>query len=154
MQYVIVGALLLIIISCAGWLIFFYTKLTNSKAKVEDKWVQVNSQLQKRADLIRQLCSEPASSAEFIDITRRLREIDEKIELHRHIFNDAVRMYNVFIKSFPHNIAAAIMGVNNLSYLQSDEVAEILCCSQIKTELGDIPGNQKRGDTFVDKTKN
>jgi hypothetical protein len=43
-----------------------------------------------------------------------------------------VRFYNGFIKSFPHNIAAAIMGIKNLPYLQADEMAEM---------KGEFPGN-------------
>jgi hypothetical protein len=37
----IVGVLIIIIIVCAGWLIFYYTKLTYIKAKVEDGWEQL-----------------------------------------------------------------------------------------------------------------
>ncbi|MFZ5897944.1 MAG: LemA family protein [Bacillota bacterium] len=127
MQYVIVGTLLLFIIACSGWLIYFYNSLTNSNAKVDEAWKQVNRLVEQRALLMREYrLSSTLTGYNSRELANRLSEIDEKIAVHRSTYNDAVRVHNRFIRLFPHSIAASIIGTKNLPYLQEDEITEMI----------------------------
>lgn len=120
-------------------LIFFYNKLINRKTRLDDIWELVNRQLKKRAELIQEyelcfepeliqkhkLCSETLIKAVLMERTKQLKGIDERIEVYRRIYNEAVHAYNGFINSFPHNMAAAIIGIKSLTYLD-DEMVEKL----------------------------
>jgi hypothetical protein len=52
MQYFIVGFLLVSIILCSGWFIFFYDKTAYKKAKIEDIGRQINELIKLKHDLI------------------------------------------------------------------------------------------------------
>jgi len=117
MQHVIVGSLLVMIIVIAGWLICFFNKTANKKILVDDSGAHLNLQLRKRNDLLQEYMDLEAEAG-FIPLEQQLKELEEKIEVCRYIYNDAVSTYNKFLSIFPNNVSARILGVKELPYFQ------------------------------------
>lgn len=138
MQYVIVGSLLMVIIVGAGWLIVFFSRLTNTTTKLEEIKLQLNQLLKNRAQLFKEceLCA-ASNSAELVSLIDRLTTAEEKIAALGHAYNETVHMYNRFIKSFPNRIAAVIVGTQDLPYLEDGAVIGEPGCCNIQQHMGD-----------------
>ena len=57
----------------------------------------------------------------FLDLQKKLEEIESKISMYRQFYNDTVMLYNRLIITFPKNIPAGIFGFRELPYFQVDE---------------------------------
>lgn len=115
MQYFIVGALLIIIIIGAGWLIGFYNIHTNKKFLLDERRAKLESYQEKSMLLISEIKAEtntyPESGSELVDLEIALIKQAE-------VYNDQVVLYNEFLKVFPNNIAAMILGVKEASFFK------------------------------------
>lgn len=138
MQYVIVGSLLMVIIAGAGWFIVFFSRLTNTTIRLEEIRLQLDRLLKKRAQLFKEceLCA-ASNSAELVSLIDRLTATEQKLAALDRAYNETVHFYNGYIKSFPNNIVAAIMGTQDLPYLEDDAVIREPGCSHIELQMGD-----------------
>lgn len=58
------------------------------------------------------------SNSNFIELQRRVSELENKIADRREFFNDSVNLYNIGIHEFPNVILAKILGYNDKSFLE------------------------------------
>lgn len=61
----------------------------------------------------------------FIALQTQLEGTENRISTERMRFNEVVREYNTFIKMFPRNILASMLGFSSKAYFQSSEGAEV-----------------------------
>lgn len=78
MQYFVVGLLYVGIILCSGWFIFFYSKTTNKRVKIEDIERQINEMMMLKNDLILKcvgmVCSSEEHQEEILVTLSQLRD--------------------------------------------------------------------------------
>lgn len=60
----------------------------------------------------------------FRDLQSQLEGIENRIRVERNRFNDQVKNYNKYVRSFPNNITAGIFGFSKKGYFESDAGAE------------------------------
>ncbi len=70
-----------------------------------------------------------------MELVDQLQVIEEKIAALGRAYNETVHFYNEYIKSFPNNIAAAIIGTQDLPYLEDDAVTGDPGCSHIQLQM-------------------
>jgi len=58
------------------------------------------------------------------DLMNQLEGTENRITVERQRFNEAVRDYNIYIKSWPNNIVANRLGYTEKSFFQAEEGAE------------------------------
>ena len=63
------------------------------------------------------------SNNNFLELQKRISQMEDKIADRREFFNDSVNLYNVGIQEFPNFILAKIVGykTQNLFYVSPDE---------------------------------
>lgn len=61
------------------------------------------------------------SSSNFIQLSDELAGTENRIAVARKDYNDAVRSYNLEIKSFPKNIIAGMFGFEQKAYFEAQE---------------------------------
>lgn len=118
MQYSIVGALLILIIVCAGWLIGFYNIQTNKKFLLDEGRAHLDQYNQKRMNLISEAIAEINSDVELNKQYTELAELELTLLKQSEIYSDQVKIYNQFLNLFPNNIASKILGVKEASAFQ------------------------------------
>ncbi len=171
----IAGGLILLLVI---WYVGIYNSLIRLNEDVKGKWAQVETQYQRRVDLIPNLVNtvkgaanfeqktleditnarsqwqaaispqakvEAANNVEsalarllavvenypqlksiqnFLALQDELANTENKISVERGRYNDAVRVFNARIKTFPTNIVAGNLGYSDMSYFQSAPGAE------------------------------
>ena len=60
----------------------------------------------------------------FLELQAQLEGTENRITNERRKFNDATKIYNVFIKKFPENIYASIFGFEEKPYFKAQEGSE------------------------------
>ncbi len=60
----------------------------------------------------------------FLELQAQLEGTENRIANERRKFNDATKIYNVFIKKFPKNIYASIFGFEEKPYFKAQEGSE------------------------------
>ncbi len=61
----------------------------------------------------------------FMQLQAQLEGTENRISTERRRFNDAVRQYNTFIRTFPRNIIAGMFGFDKKEYFEAQEGAEV-----------------------------
>ena len=148
------GWVVLVVVICAIVLLFgvSYNSLQRADENVNEKWAQVENQLQRRYDLIPQLVAVvkqytdyEASTLESIvslrgdgslgedsQLMTDLAGTENRIAVARKDYNDAVSSLNKKIRSFPMNIIANMSGVDSRYYFEaSDNASEIPNVSEL-----------------------
>ena len=64
------------------------------------------------------------ANANFLDLQRQLKEIEDKIEFARQFYNDTVTAYNTAIKMFPGSIFAGIFRYKEENLFSAEEGAK------------------------------
>lgn len=64
------------------------------------------------------------ATAAFRDLQSQLEGIENRIRVERNRFNDAVKGYNKYVRSFPNNLIAGMFGFEKKGYFESDAGAE------------------------------
>ena len=64
------------------------------------------------------------SSELFIGLMDELAGTENRINVARNYYNEAVREYNTAVKKFPKNIIARVMGYESVEYFEADEDAK------------------------------
>ncbi len=59
----------------------------------------------------------------FLDLQAQLEGTENRISVERRKYNEAVRQYNTYIRSFPRNILASIFNFEKKGYFEADEGA-------------------------------
>lgn len=65
------------------------------------------------------------SSDAVQNLMTQLEGSENRISVERQRYNDAVRAYQVSIKTFPRSAIASMLGFSNLEYFQADKGAEV-----------------------------
>jgi len=60
----------------------------------------------------------------FRDLQSQLEGIENRIRVERNRFNDSVKGYNKYVRSFPNNLIAGMFGFEKKGYFESDAGAE------------------------------
>src|SRR5690606_7752052 len=60
----------------------------------------------------------------FLDLQTQLEGTENRIAVERMKFNDTVRSYNTYVKSFPLNLLASIYGFEERGYFDASPEAE------------------------------
>lgn len=60
----------------------------------------------------------------FMDLQAQLEGTENRITVERMAFNDAVKDYNTYIKSFPNNLLAGTFGFAAKGYFEADAAAQ------------------------------
>lgn len=64
------------------------------------------------------------ADAQFLDLQKRLADIENYLEKARRYYNGTVREYNTAVQSFPSNVVAGLFRFPNEPFFQLDAVAE------------------------------
>ena len=64
------------------------------------------------------------SNQNFLELQAELTGTENRIKVSRNNFNEAVKNYNLSVKSFPTNIMASMFGFQARAYFESDAGAE------------------------------
>lgn len=170
--------IIVIIVLITLWIILAFNSLVKKEENVKGQWAQVETQYQRRIDLIPNLVETTKGYMQFesnllenitalrsqwmsakdtdekinaassldsaisrllivyenypelqsIETVRSLMDelsgTENRISVERQRYNDAVRVYNVGIKTFPNVIVAGILGYDNKPYYESMDGAE------------------------------
>ena len=146
--FVIIGIVILVL---AGGLAVSYNGLAGSRESVDTAQADVETMLQRRADLIPNLVSAVKSYAkhetEVLDQVLEARsqlmdagtleekaaadqQVDElsgsenRISVARKDYNDAVKSYNTKLVKFPGNILGSVFGFEKAAYFEASASAD------------------------------
>jgi hypothetical protein len=120
--WIAVGVVVVIVL--AGLLVFgSYVSARNQMVAkqegVQEAWSNVQSQLQRRADLIPNLVATVKGYATHEETV--FGEVDQE----RERYNSAIRDYNTYIRQFPNNIWAHIAGFQpNNNYFEASPASQ------------------------------
>jgi LemA protein len=64
------------------------------------------------------------ASANFMQLQKDLKEIEEQIQLSRRYYNGAARYFNIMIESFPTNLIANFFHFAKVSYFELENPAD------------------------------
>ncbi|KJS21680.1 MAG: hypothetical protein VR72_09290 [Clostridiaceae bacterium BRH_c20a] len=93
--------------------------LIDAKAAIDImKFSQKISRLLERLFTVSEKCIVLKTEASFVLLEQQMRELEEKIEICRYIYNDTVSSYNKFLNIFPNNVCGMILGVEELPYFR------------------------------------
>lgn len=67
---------------------------------------------------------EITATKNFSDLQTQIEGTENRINVEREKFNEAVRPYNTMIRQFPNNLAAKILGFEKMGYFKSAAGAE------------------------------
>ena len=73
--------------------------------------------------VIREEYPELKADKMFLELQTQLEGTENRINVERNNFNEAVKAYNVSLRKFPANIVANICGFDQKAYFQADEAA-------------------------------
>ena len=60
----------------------------------------------------------------FLELQSQLEGTENRLNIARDRFNDAVKPYNEHVRKFPNNLIAGILGFNKMAYFKADPGAE------------------------------
>ena len=60
----------------------------------------------------------------FLELQSQLEGTENRINVARDRFNEAVQPYNEHVRQFPNNLIAGVLGFNKMAYFKSDPGAE------------------------------
>jgi len=60
----------------------------------------------------------------FIHLQDELAGSENRVAVERRAYNETVRAYNAYIKTFPNNILAGMFGFKEREYFEADESAK------------------------------
>ena len=106
------------------FVIVAYNELVRLKNKVENSMAQVDTQLQRRTEILVALSEKPSgvnANIHFSKLQEEFSEIEEKIAFLRQFYNDAVTIYNNKLHTFPRNLVAVMFGFKEEMLLNLDE---------------------------------
>ncbi|MFZ2150568.1 MAG: LemA family protein [Candidatus Absconditicoccaceae bacterium] len=64
------------------------------------------------------------SNQNFLELQAQLEGTENRITVERKNFNDTAKVYNIYVRSFPNNIVAGIMGFSQTNLFEANEGAE------------------------------
>jgi hypothetical protein len=99
MEHIVVGSLFVVIIVVAGWLILFYSNMTNKKALVETSWQLLFSQLQRRNEVVKS----------YIETASQLK--NPKLEFINQFITASSGCIN---SQIPYDVMTSILETNKL----------------------------------------
>ena len=142
---IFIGVIVVIVL----WAISGYNSLVNMDEGVTNKWSNVETQYQRRADLIPNLVNTVKGYAKHesqtLEAVMQARsqatqvkidpsnctpeqlaayQTENRITVARKDFNDAANVYNASIRRFPKNILAGIFGFEKHAYFEAEAGAE------------------------------
>ncbi len=108
------------------------TEVTNARAKVQgaktfDDKVKANNELTgalSRLLLVVERYPDLKASQNFIRLQDELSNTENRIAVERRRYNEAVRAYNVKIRSFPANLLAGVFGYKAATFLEAPAAAK------------------------------
>jgi LemA protein len=74
------------------------------------------------------------SNQNFLRLQDELAGTENRIAVERKRYNDAVRVYNTSIKSFPTNLIAGLFGFDSAEYFEAEAGAEAV--PEVEFEVG------------------
>ena len=92
-----------------------YNSIISASEEVENKFSTIDTQLQRRADLIPNLVNTVKGYA------NQEKEIINTVTTARRDYNEAVKTYNLKIKKFPSNVMANMFGFGEKQYFEASE---------------------------------
>ncbi|MGB5012753.1 MAG: LemA family protein [Pyrinomonadaceae bacterium] len=113
-----------------------YNDLTAKQQQIKGKWANVESAMQRRADLVPNLVDVakmtavqeqyPAlrSSEAFMKVQDELSGTENRLNTARIDFNDAVTAYNTTRNSFPAVLTAGLLGFKEEPFFKAEEGAK------------------------------
>ena len=141
-------AVIAVIVVLAGGLMLSYNGLAGSKEAVETAEADVDTMLQRRADLIPNLVStvksytkhekgvvdrglkvvvenypELKSDTTYVGLMDELSGSENRISVARKDYNEAVKAYNTRLVKFPGNVFGSMLGFEKASYFEADASA-------------------------------
>jgi len=115
MEHIVVGSLFVVIIVVAGWLVYFYSNMTNKKTLVENSWQLLNAQIQRRNVVLKKyLDTIPQLSKTKKEYLNQFIEASSSC-LNAQMFYDVVRL-SLEINKFIENLKT-----ENEFHLQADD---------------------------------
>ena len=143
-KVVVIIAVLAVIVILGGALISGYNGLVTSREAVESAESNIDTYLQRRADLIPNVVStvksfaqhetevfdkvveaypELKSDATYVALMDELEGSENRIAVARKDYNDAVKDYNNKVIRFPGSIVANLFGFEKAEYFEASEEA-------------------------------
>ncbi len=175
----VIVALLVVLLGIGIWFGLSYNTLVKKEERVRSAWSQVESNIQRKADLLPQLYNvvqrymehekelyekvarlrssalaqknaDPAaanrlkgevdalalrlfavaerypelrSSEQFLQLQSQIEGSENRINIARMAYNEAVRDYNGYLRSFPANIVASVAGFGQKPYFEATDKA-------------------------------
>ena len=110
----IIGGIVLILII---WLAAGYNGMNSASLEVDESWANVQSQYQRRKDLIPNL---EATVKNFRDLQTQLEGTENRIQVARANYNETVKKYNKKVTSFPNVLISGMFGFQKHSSFQAD----------------------------------
>lgn len=110
-----------------------FTEIANARKVLEDNFgtnnyeaiEEANKALEVSIDRLTTLVAEDypelASTQLFIGLMDELAGTENRINVARSYYNEAVREYNTAVKKFPKNIIAKVLGYEPLEYFEIEE---------------------------------
>ena len=122
------------------WAVSGYNGLVTAEEKVSAQWANVESQYQRRADLIPNLVATVKGYAEHeqetlegvvsararatqttvnVELQAQLEGTENRISVERQRFNTEAKAYNTAIRRFPKNLLASMFGFEQKPYFEA-----------------------------------
>lgn len=100
-----------------------------SKATPEQMEQFQKSQSNVNSSLSRLLVSVEAypelkANANFLELQKEITGTENRINMSRNSYNEAIEPYNVFIKGFPNSLLAGFFGLKEMNYYKADPGSE------------------------------
>lgn len=100
-----------------------------SKSTPEQMEAYQKSQSSVNSSLSRLLVSvesypELKANANFLELQKEITGTENRINMSRNSYNEAIEPYNIFIKGFPNSILAGFFSLKEMNYYKSDPGSE------------------------------
>ena len=80
--------------------------------------------LNKNINIMVEAYPELSANKNFLSLQDQLEGTENRIRVARNYYSDAVNSYNGYIRRFPGNIFAGIMGYDSIAYYEADSGSE------------------------------